>query len=112
MLLQLGVERCDEQLDVGVRIVKDFDALGCSHQREEFDRIAVHAPLLEHVDGVRRTRVTGDKVELHMQAGDRLVPRIVLSAERQGFELLDVSIAEPSLETVFISLTGRELRED
>jgi ABC-2 type transport system ATP-binding protein len=70
------------------------------------------ALLATDVDGVRRTRVTGDTVELHMQAGDRLVPRIVLSAERRGFELMDISIAEPSLETVFINLTGRELREE
>ncbi len=64
------------------------------------------------VEGVTRTRVAGDRVELHMQAGDRLVPRIVLSAESNGFDLSDVSIAEPSLETVFINLTGRELREE
>ena len=74
------------------------------------DRLA--GQLAEDVDGVQRTRVTGDRVELHMQAGDRLVPRIVLSAERSGFDLIDVSIAEPSLETVFINLTGRELREE
>jgi ABC-2 type transport system ATP-binding protein len=61
---------------------------------------------------VTRTRVAGDKLELHMQAGDRLVPRIVLSAEQNGFDLVDLSIAEPTLETVFISLTGRELRDD
>jgi ABC-2 type transport system ATP-binding protein len=71
------------------------------------------AELLESdVEGVTRTRVAGDRVELHMQAGDRLVPRIVLSAEGSGFDLSDVSIAEPSLETVFINLTGRELREE
>jgi len=64
------------------------------------------------VEGVTRTRVAGDRVELHMQAGDRLVPRIVLSAEGNGFDLSDVSIAEPSLETVFINLTGKELREE
>ena len=63
------------------------------------------------VDGVTRTRVAGDKLELHMQGGDRLVPRIVLSAERGGFELVDVSIAEPTLETVFITMTGKELRD-
>jgi ABC-2 type transport system ATP-binding protein len=68
--------------------------------------------LAADVAGVTRTRVAGDKLELHMQAGDRLVPRIVLSAERGGFDLLDVSMAEPSLETVFINLTGRELREE
>jgi len=74
--------------------------------------------LLAHeVDGVTRTRTTETppaetgRLELHMQGGDRLVPRIVLAAERGGFELSDVSIAEPSLETVFISLTGKELRD-
>jgi ABC-2 type transport system ATP-binding protein len=55
--------------------------------------------------------VADDRLELHMQGGDRLVPRIVLSAERGGFELIDVSIAEPTLETVFITLTGKELRD-
>ena len=47
-----------------------------------------------------------------MQGGDRLVPRIVLAAEGGGFDLADLSIAEPSLETVFINLTGKELREE
>jgi ABC-2 type transport system ATP-binding protein len=68
--------------------------------------------LSREVAGVTRTRLTDGGLELHMQGGDRLVPRIVLSAEHGGFELVDVSIAEPSLETVFISLTGRELREE
>jgi len=60
---------------------------------------------------VTRTRVADDRVELHMQGGDRLIPRAVLSAEHNGFELVDVSVAEPTLETVFINLTGRELRD-
>jgi ABC-2 type transport system ATP-binding protein len=67
--------------------------------------------LAQEVEGVTRTRIADDKLELHMQGGDRLVPRIVLAAERGGFELVDVSIAEPTLETVFISLTGKELRD-
>src|SRR5271156_5003887 len=68
--------------------------------------------LTKDVEGVTRTRVADDKLELHMQGADRLVPRIVLAAEREGFDLVDVSIAEPTLETVFINLTGRELREE
>src|SRR5579863_6626637 len=68
--------------------------------------------LAKDVEGVTRTRVADDKLELHMQGADRLVPRIVLAAEREGFDLVDVSIAEPTLETVFINLTGRELREE
>ncbi len=63
------------------------------------------------VAGVTRARLVDGGVQLHMQGGDRLIPRIVLSAERGGFELNDVSVSEPSLETVFINLTGRELRD-
>jgi ABC-2 type transport system ATP-binding protein len=62
--------------------------------------------------GVTRTRQVDGGLELHVQGGDRLVPRIVLSAERGGFDLVDLSISEPSLETVFINLTGKELREE
>jgi len=64
------------------------------------------------VAGVTRTRAADGRLELHVQGGDGLVPRIVLAAEHGGFDLVDVSVAEPSLETVFINLTGRELREE
>ncbi len=67
--------------------------------------------LSRDVAGVTRTRLVDGGVELHMHGADRLIPRIVLSAERGGFDLNDVSAAEPSLETVFINLTGRELRD-
>jgi ABC-2 type transport system ATP-binding protein len=67
--------------------------------------------LAADVAGVTRTRVAEGRLELHVQGGDRLIPRIVLSAEHNGFELVDVSVAEPTLETVFINLTGRELRD-
>ncbi len=67
--------------------------------------------LSQEVAGVTRTRLLDGGVELHMQGGDRLVPRLVLAAERGGFDLNDLSIAEPSLETVFINLTGKELRD-
>ena len=32
-------------------------------------------------------------------------------AEKGGFQVTDLSIAEPTLETVFITLTGKDLRE-
>jgi len=60
---------------------------------------------------VTRARAADERLELHVQGGERLIPRIVLAAEHNGFELIDVSVAEPTLETVFINLTGRELRD-
>ena len=67
--------------------------------------------LAREVEGVTRTRRLDGGVELHVQGGDRLVPRIVMAAERGGFDLVDLSVSEPSLETVFINLTGKELRD-
>jgi ABC-2 type transport system ATP-binding protein len=67
--------------------------------------------LSQDVEGVTRTRQVDGGLQLHVQGSDRLVPRIVLAAERGDFDLVDLSISEPSLETVFINLTGKELRD-
>jgi ABC-2 type transport system ATP-binding protein len=75
------------------------------------DTVRLGELLAEDVEGVTRTRVADGTLQLHVQGGDRLVPRIVLAAERGGFDLVDVSVAEPTLETVFITLTGKELRD-
>src|SRR6185312_10038270 len=52
--------------------------------------------LSQEVAGVTRTRQIDGGLQLHMQGTDRLVPRIVLAAERGGFDLVDLSVAEPS----------------
>jgi ABC-2 type transport system ATP-binding protein len=63
------------------------------------------------LEGVTRTRVVPGGVELHVKGADRLVPRVVETAEAAGFALADLSVAEPTLETVFIGLTGKDLRD-
>jgi ABC-2 type transport system ATP-binding protein len=68
--------------------------------------------LTRDVAGVTRARAVAGGLQLHVQGSERLVPRIVDAAEGAGFDLIDLSISEPSLETVFINLTGKELRED
>ncbi|HEY6472142.1 MAG TPA: ATP-binding cassette domain-containing protein [Acidimicrobiales bacterium] len=63
------------------------------------------------LEGVTRTRPLDDGVELQIRGSDRLVPRIVEAADSAGFSLADLSVAEPTLETVFIGLTGKDLRD-
>jgi ABC-2 type transport system ATP-binding protein len=63
------------------------------------------------LESVTRTRTVEGGVELQVSGTDRLVPRIVEAAEDAGFSLADVSVAETTLETVFIGLTGKELRD-
>jgi ABC-2 type transport system ATP-binding protein len=40
-----------------------------------------------------------------------VLPQVVTAAERRGYRVSDLSVAEPTLETVFINLTGKELRD-
>jgi ABC-2 type transport system ATP-binding protein len=75
------------------------------------ERQALAALLEAEIAGVRRTRVVHDGVELHVEGAERLVPRVVDAVEQGGFDVLDLSVSQPSLETVFINLTGKELRD-
>jgi ABC-2 type transport system ATP-binding protein len=67
--------------------------------------------LARDVEGVERARTADGAVKLEVRGGQRLVQQIVQAAEREGVDIVDLSIAEPTLETVFITLTGRELRD-
>jgi ABC-2 type transport system ATP-binding protein len=84
---------------VTVKAVGDADALAAHVARQLSD--VTHARVLED----------GGGVELHLKGHDRIVPRVVAAAESGGHELVDLSVSEPSLETVFINLTGKGLRE-
>jgi ABC-2 type transport system ATP-binding protein len=72
---------------------------------------ALAATFAAELEGLTRTRSIEDSLELHVSGSERIVPRVVAAAERGGHELLDLKVAEPTLENVFINLTGKELRE-
>jgi ABC-2 type transport system ATP-binding protein len=75
------------------------------------DPHALMEALTRALGGVTKSRVLDGSVELQVAGIDRLVPRLVDAAEAGGFEVADLSVAEPSLENVFITLTGKELRD-
>ena len=66
---------------------------------------------LRMLPGVDGGQVVEGTVHLYVGADGPSLPEIIGSADRAGFTVRDVGISETSLETVFISLTGRELRE-
>ncbi len=73
--------------------------------------LATLACHLAAVEGVWGATPTSDAVQLRLDSAQGALPRIVGAAERSGFTLTDLSVTETTLETVFISLTGKELRE-
>ena len=75
------------------------------------DRDELARVLTQGVPGVTGSRAIEGGVELNVRGKDRLLPMVVNAAEEAGFPVLDLSVTEPTLETVFINLTGKELRE-
>ena len=75
------------------------------------DLDAMAAYLAEHVDGVSRADRVDGTVCLMVRGTQGVLPAVVTAAERGGFTVTDLSITEPTLETVFIELTGKDLRE-
>jgi ABC-2 type transport system ATP-binding protein len=58
---------------------------------------------------VTSAEATAEGIRVIAASSDGLLPDIVQAASHFG--LRDLAITEPSLETVFIKLTGRDLRE-
>ena len=48
---------------------------------------------------------------VYFRGTNGVVPRVVSAAEAGGFKVSDLSVSEPTLENVFITLTGKDLRE-
>ncbi len=69
------------------------------------------ALMQDQLEGVTRTRVDDGAAEVHVAGSQKPLPQIIRIAEGGGLEILDLSVAEPSLETVFINLTGKDLRD-
>jgi ABC-2 type transport system ATP-binding protein len=69
------------------------------------------ADALRGLEGVTDTRVMDGTVQLTATGAEGLLPRVLARAEAGGARVRDLSIDVPTLETVFINLTGKDLRE-
>jgi ABC-2 type transport system ATP-binding protein len=66
---------------------------------------------LKNLDGVSECRVMDGSYVLHCQRPPQAIVSLVKHLEAQGNELVSLEIATPSLEDVFIEMTGRRLRD-
>jgi ABC-2 type transport system ATP-binding protein len=99
-------------LDTPANLKQSIDAdtvltVRTSSRTEELAKL-----LKSQVEGAVRTRLIDGGVELFVRnPGHGLLPRVVNVAEDAGIVVNDLSVSETTLETVFISLTGKELRD-
>jgi len=64
----------------------------------------------ELIPGVNRAEVEDETLRVFTARAD-VVPVLLRTSLNAGLFVLDVSVRRPSLETVFLTLTGREYRE-
>jgi ABC-2 type transport system ATP-binding protein len=75
------------------------------------DLDALAALLRNEITNATDATVVGGAVLLGVKGMQGVLPAVVQVAERHGVTVTDLSVSETTLETVFISLTGKDLRE-
>ena len=74
------------------------------------DTGATHAAVAA-LSGVASVEGEGRTLHIYAGTGAGIVGRVVNAVSDTGAELTDLSVIEPSLEAVYLKLTGREYRE-
>ncbi|MGQ0803151.1 MAG: ATP-binding cassette domain-containing protein [Actinomycetota bacterium] len=74
-------------------------------------RVEEMAQHLERFDGAQGVSATDGVVRVYLRDGKTGLARLIAHADAGGFGITDVGITQPTLEAVFINLTGKDLRE-
>ena len=67
--------------------------------------------LERRVEGLDSVKELDGSLHVAVRGTDRVLLRVIGAADDAGFSVRDVQVAPPTLETVFINLTGKELRD-
>jgi ABC-2 type transport system ATP-binding protein len=67
--------------------------------------------LQKELDGAGECTVVDDRIYVGIEDSGGALPAVVQAAERNGFTVTNLAVSETTLETVFINLTGKDLRE-
>lgn len=69
------------------------------------------AALIGGVAGVRDVTVAGSRLNIRVERAEVVLPQIVRLSQSHGIEVLTADMTRPTLDDVFLGLTGRSLRE-
>ena len=61
------------------------------------------------IDGVSNAEARGPLLRVFSRRGGEIIPALIAAGDAQGRAVKDIHLSRPSLETLFISLTGRKL---
>ncbi len=73
---------------------------------------AVAAAVLAAEQAVRDSAVDGRALRLSVEHGEEALPGLLRALDRAGLGLSSIQLSRPTLDDVFLTLTGRSLRDD
>jgi ABC-2 type transport system ATP-binding protein len=91
------------------KLVGEEDAIELSIQEESTSSELLTA--FQAVPGVVNATADNGTVRLLAHDGNQVLPGLIEAANNKGVKVSNVSIQEPNLESVFLHLTGRALRD-
>ena len=68
--------------------------------------------ILKGHDFISKATIVNNELKLDVKDGDKLLPQIIKIANENNIEVKSVDLHKPTLEDVFIHLTGRKIRDD
>jgi ABC-2 type transport system ATP-binding protein len=87
-------------------------SIGVDHVVEFAIDGALDVAVLEHLKGVRRARAENGSFQLQVTELHLAVPTLLDELDGRGIALTELRTHSATLEDVFVTLTGRHLRED
>ncbi|SEH87122.1 ABC-2 type transport system ATP-binding protein [Halobacillus karajensis] len=66
---------------------------------------------IQEIDVIRQVEETGDGIKIIAKKSTNLISNLVKLADQQNIKILNFQMENPSLEDVFLHLTGRTLRD-
>ena len=67
---------------------------------------------LRQIDLIKKINKDNDKFTLFVSSGTEVIPKIFQISVALGIKITSISLTRPTLDDVFISYTGREIRDD
>ena len=108
MVMDNGVLIAD---DTPARLKADLagDAIHVSVLCE--DQAALAGGIARNLPGARDAKVEGRNLTVALPDGEALLPEFIRRLHQEGIEAISARVERPTLDDVFLGLTGRSLRE-
>ena len=75
------------------------------------DQLASAAEIAQNLPNARETKVEGRDVAVTLRDGEAVLPEFIRRLHQSGIEAISARVVRPTLDDVFLGLTGRSLRE-